>query len=169
MLLDVEEQVASQEQDASMALNADATSPLLSPDEVEVLEWAEWKLKSHVTDTAYNNLPASCGAKSWYHTKQLMTRLAEGAINVVTFTCCVNSCEARTGEKTSNDACSVCGESYLHVSGKPRRQYTTFAIAPRLAAQWRSKARATQLLYRHRATRHHQELRDAGEEVLVCD
>lgn len=130
----------------------------------------DWKLQYRVTDRAYDALKKHRGDFiSWYKSKELLKLLCCGAVQRDDIPCCINSCEARTGSRSTASNCLHCNEPFFFPDGKPRQFFTRYPLTHRLAAQWRNPARAEQLLYRHRATKEYDESVARGEDVVISD
>ncbi|KAJ7125436.1 hypothetical protein C8R46DRAFT_829792, partial [Mycena filopes] len=70
---------------------------------------------------------------------------------------CIDSCIAYTGPFYALDNCPYCGQSRWEPGHAPevkipRRQFSTFPLAPQLQALWRTTEGAHSMKYRQRCT-----------------
>ncbi|KAI0062792.1 hypothetical protein BV25DRAFT_1789773, partial [Artomyces pyxidatus] len=121
----------------------------LSEGDRAMLRQYAYKLRNHITDTAYNELEFLFPSEDVLSIKAAQTRIALLAgFKPQLYDCCPNSCLAYTGPRDSLNDCPECKTPRYKADGRARKRFTYIPLIPRLRACAASPAVATQMRYR---------------------
>lgn len=122
----------------------------------EIIRLLQWKIQNGVTDKAFNTLPVATNQSlpSYFRAISKLQSIVP-FVTCEEYTCCPNMCFTDTDELGSLE-CPECGfdlyNTRSHANGsvqkKPLAVYSYFPLSPRLACQWKSVKRSTELKYR---------------------
>jgi hypothetical protein len=116
-----------------------------------------WKLRHNATRQSYDEMPRGQqptpeDIKTWKRTQAAATRIS--GLKPVLYDCCVNSCCAFTGPKSSLEACPYCNADRFDASRKPRKRFSYVPLIPRLVALMANEEKAKEARYRGEVHKH---------------
>ncbi|KAI0309124.1 hypothetical protein OF83DRAFT_1072537, partial [Amylostereum chailletii] len=121
----------------------------LGAHDTAIMRQLSFKLKHHLTDAVYDDLPFTFPTENTPSIDSARTRLASLAgIKPVLYDCCPQSCCAHTGSLSELTACPHCHTPRYAARGRARKHYTYLPLIPRLVAQVQSPRMADKMRYR---------------------
>ncbi|TFY81334.1 hypothetical protein EWM64_g2680 [Hericium alpestre] len=121
----------------------------ISNNDRQLLRLYAFKLRHHITDSAYKDLGSVFPHQDIPSLTSARTRIALLAgFKPVLYDCCPNSCVCYTGPHSNLDSCPYCSTSRYQSNGRARKHFTYLPLIPRLRAAVGSKGVAAQMRYR---------------------
>ncbi|EIM79058.1 uncharacterized protein STEHIDRAFT_32719, partial [Stereum hirsutum FP-91666 SS1] len=121
----------------------------LENDDISILRQYSYKLRHHLTDAAYRDLPSATPDAHVPTLETAQSRIAYLAgFKPEVFDCCPEVCMCYTGPYALDRECRVCHTSRYGANGRARKHFTYLPLIPRLKAMVASKAVASKMTYR---------------------
>ncbi|VDC05579.1 unnamed protein product [Peniophora sp. CBMAI 1063] len=118
----------------------------------DILRHYAFKVKHHLTDRAWKDLPTTFRKEDIASIKTARAKIAElSHFRPVLYDCCVDSCAAFTGPHAALEHCPVCKKDRYAGAGpnrRPRKRFRYLPIIPRLEALAGSRSAAEKRTYR---------------------
>lgn len=121
----------------------------LEASDIAILRQYSYKLRHHLTDAAYRDLPFAMPDSHIPSLEIAQTRIAHLAgFKPEIFDCCPNVCMCYTGPYAEDDQCRICHTPRYSANGRARKRFTYLPLIPRLKAMLASRAVASKMTYR---------------------
>ncbi|KZV73980.1 hypothetical protein PENSPDRAFT_573614, partial [Peniophora sp. CONT] len=118
----------------------------------EILRHYAFKIKHHLTDRAWKDLPTTFRKEDIASIKIARSKIAElSQFRPVLYDCCIDSCAAFTGPHEKLEHCPICKKARYTGTGanrRPRKRFRYLPIIPRLSAFAASRSTAEKRTYR---------------------
>ncbi|THH12489.1 hypothetical protein EW146_g7643 [Bondarzewia mesenterica] len=123
--------------------------------DIDILRQYSLKLKSHMTDATYRDLPYAFPASNVPSLEAAQSRIAFLAgFKPEIYDCCTNSCCCYIGPHEKRNRCPYCDTPRFYEDGRARKHFVYIPLIPRLRAFASSKSMATQMRYRAHEHKH---------------
>jgi hypothetical protein len=115
----------------------------------EVVRMFTYKVRSHLTDKSFNQLPfvfPNTPVPTFAVASARVTFLS--GIEPALYDCCLNSCCCFVGPHKSKTECPFCQAPRFNAVGNARKRFTHIPVIPRLVALFKNNDYATKMQYR---------------------
>ncbi len=128
----------------------------IDEDLIKGLRLLRIKDRHHFSEAAFNEIleVLEIPGVTFYRLRQLLRNLVP--LEPTLINCCINSCVAFTGTFTNEDHCPVCKEPRYRSDKTARKSTAYWSLINSLRVQYKDKARAETLRYRHIYTSAHE-------------
>ncbi|KEP46055.1 transposase family Tnp2 protein, partial [Rhizoctonia solani 123E] len=143
----------------------------LTEEEIASIKMASIRLFGHISQRAYERIRYSFKQNvrlmSVYRIHKRLAKLS--GINPVTVDCCMNVCQAFTGDYADDQACSYCQHPRLDLNGKPYKVFEYLPTTPRFQGYYNNPDMIKAMRYRHDYVREPGKIDDYIDGTLYSD